>query len=84
MANEKLVWYSTTESNQWEEMSLTASTSTINSPHTLELTQVKRQTVDGFGGCFNELGWIALSKLSEEKKKEVLDELFLKLIMTMI
>jgi glucosylceramidase len=32
--------------------------------------------VDGFGGCFNELGWQAMSKLSEADRQAVLNALF--------
>lgn len=42
----------------------------------LELTAEKFQTIDGFGGCFNELGYLALEKTSEEKKQQVLEHLF--------
>ncbi|MGE5557156.1 MAG: glycoside hydrolase family 30 protein [Bacillota bacterium] len=42
----------------------------------LELTGVKYQKMEGFGGCFNELGWIALSHLDEGKRREVFDEFF--------
>ena len=34
------------------------------------------QTMEGFGGCFNELGWTSLSKLSEADRESVLRELF--------
>ncbi len=34
------------------------------------------QTVRGFGGCFNELGKIALEKLSSEEKREAMSALF--------
>lgn len=42
----------------------------------IELTGEKAQTVLGFGGCFNELGWEALQMVSEEDRKKFLDELF--------
>ncbi len=35
------------------------------------------QTMSGFGGCFNELGYLALGKLPQDKRDEVLDALFL-------
>lgn len=35
-----------------------------------------KQSVRGFGGCFNELGMIALNKLPEQEKEAFLDELF--------
>ena len=69
----KIKWISTTEKEIWKE----------NEPKfisagsdTLELTGVKNQSIDGFGGCFNELGWIALSKLEEKDKNKIMEELF--------
>ena len=43
---------------------------------TLEPTGVYAQTIKGFGGCFNELGWDALQALSEDDRKAIMDELF--------
>lgn len=71
-------WYSTTAKEQWEEINLEENKSLTTAKDTLEITGEKHQVIDGFGGCFNELGWIALSKLEEEQRKEILDELFLK------
>ena len=34
------------------------------------------QTMDGFGACFNELGWTALNNLSEADRQLILKELF--------
>ncbi len=34
------------------------------------------QTIDGFGGCFNELGWVALGKALPSDRKRVLSALF--------
>src|ERR1700761_1679478 len=34
------------------------------------------QTMEGFGGCFNELGWTSLSKLSDGDRESVLREFF--------
>lgn len=36
----------------------------------------KKQEIWGFGQTFNELGAVALQKLSEEKRNEILDDLF--------
>lgn len=43
---------------------------------TLRLTGRKNQTINGFGGCFNEIAWDALGKVSEEDRTAFLDELF--------
>jgi len=34
------------------------------------------QTIDGFGGCFNELGWAALDKASQIDRDNVMSALF--------
>jgi glucosylceramidase len=34
------------------------------------------QTIEGFGGCFNELGWVALDKASAADRKQVMSALF--------
>lgn len=36
----------------------------------------KMQQIDGFGGCFNEKGMDALSVLTEDKRQEVIQQLF--------
>jgi glucosylceramidase len=35
-----------------------------------------RQTIEGFGGCFNEKGWEAISALSEEERRAVVHRIF--------
>ncbi len=40
------------------------------------IPEVKEQTVDGFGICFNELGWTALSVLDEQAREKILKDLF--------
>ncbi|MDR1525254.1 MAG: beta-glycosidase [Tannerella sp.] len=35
-----------------------------------------RQTIEGFGACFNELGWTSLGLLSEADRLSVIQELF--------
>jgi glucosylceramidase len=77
MVKEFYKWYSTTEANPWEEMNIEPSFTSEGSEPNLELTKEMYQVVDGFGGCFNELGWIALSKIKEDDRKKILDELFL-------
>jgi len=42
----------------------------------LELTGQKKQTIKGFGGCFNEIGWEAITHLAEEKQEAFFKELF--------
>src|SRR5436190_4177360 len=42
----------------------------------LTVTNNHQQTIEGFGGCFNEIGWQALQALSEEHRTQVLRDLF--------
>lgn len=35
-----------------------------------------RKTSEGFGGCFNEMGWQALQALTEDRRTQVLRDLF--------
>ncbi|MDR1408303.1 MAG: beta-glycosidase [Tannerella sp.] len=34
------------------------------------------QEIDGFGGCFNELGWVTISSLNEADRDAVIEDLF--------
>lgn len=36
----------------------------------------RKQTIHGFGACFNELGWTSLNRLSESDRSEIMKELF--------
>jgi len=48
-----------------------------DAPYDLEVRFDKReQTIDGWGGCFNELGWVALQSVSPDAREEVLRNLF--------
>lgn len=36
----------------------------------------REQSVEGFGGCFNELGWYHLMTLPQDKREQIMKELF--------
>ncbi len=70
-------WTSTTEANRW----------IINTP--VDIIQSKdsnvdvliqstnlQQVIDGFGGCFNELGWEALNLLQQSEKEQIIKNIF--------
>lgn len=67
-------WLCSTEKSRWQESTPTQAQSPEN-PIQLDPKTVY-QTIDGFGGCFNELGWEALSALPAEKREAALKELF--------
>lgn len=73
----KVEWVSTTESSQWEavgtqDLKLAGGDS---ADVTLHLDR-NQQTIDGFGSCFNELGWASLNELSEADRESIMNELF--------
>lgn len=50
--------------------------SKLNNEENLIIENERYQVWKGFGGCFNELGWKALSYLTQEKREEILKDLF--------
>ncbi|MBB3112824.1 glucosylceramidase [Paenibacillus phyllosphaerae] len=67
-------WVSSTENAQWvaQQPTQAAAAGAAN----LELTSEVYQLIEGFGGCFNELGYTALQHLTDEDRESVLDALF--------
>jgi glucosylceramidase len=75
-AQQKVEWVSTTQTEQWKtETELR----TLETPGKVDVevrTDKPLQTIEGFGSCFNELGWTSLSVLSANDRESVLKELF--------
>lgn len=74
---QKVEWVSSTNDQPW--VSLTGPEISNRTPDSSAIvihTDSTRQTVDGFGGCFNELGWDALQTLSVENRQQVFKSLF--------
>ena len=71
-------WISSTEQNKWvaqEPIKLRSNQTAI--PFNVEiLTTEKQQTIEGWGGCFNELGWDALQILNPKQRETVFRSLF--------
>ncbi|WP_068786963.1 glycoside hydrolase family 30 protein [Paenibacillus phocaensis] len=68
-------WISSTRGRPWEKKGL-PHLLTNGGTAELTLTDAVYQNVEGFGGCFNELGVVALNLLPEEERKRVLFNLF--------
>jgi glucosylceramidase len=68
----KVRWITTTTQERWIESQATLGTGTAG----LRLTGTRHQTWEGFGGCFNEIGWHALSALDAGPREEIIAELF--------
>ncbi|MFC0265296.1 glycoside hydrolase family 30 protein [Alloscardovia macacae] len=68
-------WISTTQENKFVEQKIDSSTQ--NASADFQLTGEKFQAIRGFGGCFNELGYQALTQYaSEDDAEQVFKELF--------
>lgn len=69
--------YTTTEGLVWSKSTLHY---TSAKPESIEVTELfpgtTEQEIEGFGGCFNELGWDALQMVSKEKQNDILNSLF--------
>jgi glucosylceramidase len=67
-------WYVTTASSPWQKRALAAEAD--GPADVLVQADAPLQAIEGFGACFNELGWTSLSMLSEGDRDSVLRELF--------
>lgn len=70
-----VTWVSTTDDNVWVEKTHEA-TSIVSDLSIMVDIHNQEQTIDGFGGCFNELGWEALGMVTPEEKQQILNDLF--------
>jgi glucosylceramidase len=66
-------WVASTETSRWQERGVAAEPAVHPD---LELLPSRLQRVEGFGGCFNEIGWQALSWLIWTERQVVLNQIF--------
>jgi len=75
---QKVSWVSSTEQKQWvlnNPIELQSTTTSASFDVEINPAQ-KQQIIDGWGGCFNELGWDALQILDDKERENVLKALF--------
>ena len=73
-SNPGVRWICSTERSRWQELATTNATAAADTNVIRLDAKTTFQTIDGFGGCFNELGWEALVALPADKR-ERLEEL---------
>jgi glucosylceramidase len=75
---ESVQWIASTASAPWAtQKNLPLGTNRDDAPYDLVVyLDTPQQKIDGWGGCFNELGWLALQSLTPELREEVLRNLF--------
>ena len=71
-------WVMTTEKAFWQEQPdlLSASADTVRTIDVTVYKDMSLQEIDGRGACFNELGWISLSRLNPTDRESIMEELF--------
>jgi len=71
-------WISSTAEQPWQQMpSPQIESGSPDAPPQVRVAPRKTyQTIDGFGGCFNELGWVALGNTSQTNREQILSALF--------
>ncbi|WP_183574661.1 glycoside hydrolase family 30 protein [Mucilaginibacter sp. X5P1] len=72
-----VTWVTSTENKPWVQVKAKSSVKGIAEPGGIKLfPDEKLQEIDGFGGCFNEIGWEALLAISPEARRKILQDLF--------
>lgn len=69
-------WISSTREQQWVAQKAPGSLGNSGKRADLTVTDELQQDIDGFGGCFNELGYVALNHLPSEERSKLLYNLF--------
>lgn len=71
-----VVSVSTTETEPWQVSKATTPKLAKKKADAEILVDKPLQTIEGFGACFNELGWTSLSLLSDTDRQSILKEFF--------
>lgn len=72
-----IIWISSDKNVQWQIDTVQLMQENLKDSNTIIVfTDSSLQTIDGFGGCFNELGWEALRVLPIDQQNEILNSLF--------
>ncbi len=71
-----ITWISSNQREHWVEQPSPEFVPLTGMPNVMLRTEERRQQVEGFGVCFNELGWTALQRLDESVREDILAELF--------
>ena len=67
-----MIWYFSTENEKWTK----CDECSARDGEELKIGEVIGPEIYGFGGCFNEIGMMAIMTLPDEKQEEIFQELF--------
>ncbi|MCU1407671.1 MAG: beta-glycosidase [Glaciihabitans sp.] len=76
MSARVLSWVTSTEQQPWQVQPAPVFAAPTAMPDVFVRLDRPKQTVEGFGAAFNELGWTSLSALDESQRTEILREMF--------
>ena len=75
-AQNPIEWVSTSPTQVWQTASIHAEPSMIGAVDAEIIINKPLQTIEGFGACFNELGWVSLNLLPKMDLEAIMKELF--------
>lgn len=70
-----ITWTHSTPNVQWQKDQLSPNPA-AKQENGIRLTGNQGQVIEGFGGCFNELGWLPMQSLSPSDRECIIRELF--------
>ena len=74
---QKIEWFSSTNESRWQqEKKIKIESRQSGVDYDIEISDEKAQYFDGFGGCFNEMGWDALMAINETERNKIINDLF--------
>ncbi len=76
IAQAKIEWTSSTQKDPWKINNQQVATSASGKYDVVINLKSTLQTIEGFGTCFNEVGWTSLNLLSATDREKILKELF--------
>jgi glucosylceramidase len=75
-AQKTVEWIYTTEASQWVNQKGLSTLPVSGKTDVAIFLDKPLQSIEGFGACFNELGWTSLNSLNQADRESVLKELF--------
>lgn len=70
-----VAWISVSPENTWKTSTIRYDQISVDSAIIVDTLQ-QAQRIDGFGGCFNEMGWKALLSIDSAEREELLSDFF--------
>src|SRR5947208_16646941 len=71
-----VTWVVTSQTTPWVVRRGLAVEALAAIPDVIVRTDIPRQSIEGFGACFNELGWSSLAALNPDERDAVFRALF--------